>query len=213
MSKLTTILLGEAIGASTFSICAAIITYFHAKNSPLRGGGFFNMESPEIYALIFSIFGAWAGMIIGGIISLQVINENSNSPKFAGAIGLGYGIVAFLVLYSCLKLYPDVPTIFVVGILVATVISSFACGVLTFYAVDYTKGLQLSIFNEFSILIILVLLPLISLIILPLPGKDFIKIILNPIENCGYPAILLIPPMLVLWGVLILINYTIYKTE
>jgi hypothetical protein len=219
MSKQTSILWSESVGAFSFSAFTAVVTYFYAQNSffSSSGWGAITIGSNSFISVLFaSILSAWVGMIIGGIIGINTLKEKPKGDFFAGGFGLFYGVCAFFVLFISFKLHEEVSSSFIAVIFIALSVSSILSGVFIYRSTNIVdKDL-----GELPKLLISFILPLMTALGIIMSQNTRTS---NQPSNFSFGgtiggilfyAVLTLPPMLILWAVFSAIyNSTSIKKE
>jgi hypothetical protein len=208
MTKPTTILFSEAIGAFTFSVTSAVITYWYAENSQLSSSGVGAVSiggSPRLYILFATVLFTWIGMLIGGIVGFNMVSGKSGR-KLAGNLGLGSGFILFLILFLSFKLKQEISFIFVTSIAIMSLISSYTCGLMSYFLIRYASKINFTGFSHILMILASLVLPLTTFIVMPILYADTRNNLLkNLIESFG-SSIIVIPPMLILWAIFLAVT-------
>lgn len=212
MSKQTNILIGEVFGAIVFSICLAFSSYFYTVNSFLTPfGGFISIGGDSwFYAMIGAVFGAWIGMLVGGIIGLLESIEKS-SKLFACVAGLSVGVFSSMFLYSMFKLNTDVSVFFIVIFVLISVVCNLLLGFTSHSLIKSLNKLRISGFHQILLVVFLIVIPLLTSFGVAFSAYRRTKDIDDSIQIFVFIVILTIVPLLVLW--LIFLSIASYKSN
>lgn len=201
MNKQTSILLSEAVGAITFSVCTSSVTYYYAKNSSLSAGTLGIGGEPLFYVLFASVFAGWVGMLIGGIIGIYEVTGRSNKIR-TGGIGLVCGIFTFLTLSSFFKLNKGITIVFTLILFVIVLGYSGLFTLMTMYIANRANRANLSSFGNIILVLMSILLTLTTPISIAYLGYTQTGNVRDSYEIFLTSAIFIIIPMLVLWAIM-----------
>ncbi len=211
MNRENSIFLGEVIGAILFCSCFGFFLFILEHFRKPSSGNFIltDEQNPVFMAVFGLIIGAWVGTIFGGIIGSQD-NSKSNYLK-SGLISLMIGVLPnFFVVSTVFSNTKNILILVVSSILM--LFCGYYSGVLTSYLINYIGHYAPTkkYFNKL-VTIMMIVMATISVVLFYATaissnnmneGTSYIIII-------GFPIVLIFPPMLLFWLILVIItNFT-----